>query len=104
MANEARVEWDMYALRREAENDPQVVARITSLTNEIVVRANAMSAGNRTGFYHRDHKSPAVGGTAPAYAGNVQMVGGGHIGIVYTDNYAARKDNNENNTLLKAKG
>lgn len=101
---EVRVEWDFAALKRAAGTDPEVIAALTSRTNQIVTRANGMGAGFRTGRYHRDHRSPAVGGTAAVYEGNVQRVRDGQIGIVYTANYAAQKDNLENNTLLKAKG
>ena len=73
-------------------------------TDSITSRANAMSAGFRTGKYHRDHKSPAVGGTQPEYSGDVQLGRKGYVGIVHPANYAAMKDNYQNNTLLKAKG
>jgi hypothetical protein len=45
-----------------------------------------------------------VGGTQPAYVGDVRMGRRGYVGIVHPGNYAAMKDNYENNTLLKAKG
>lgn len=65
--------------------------------------ANALSSGFRTGYYHRDHKSPAVGGTQPAYMAKTGRPRGiVPVGIVYTANYAAQKDNMLHNTLLKA--
>ena len=73
-------------------------------TKEISDRANAMSSDFRTGYYHVDHKSPAVGGTQPEYGSDVQLGRNGYIGIVHPKNYAAMKDNYQNNTLLKAKG
>lgn len=76
---------------------------LRSKTSAITSAANAMSAGFRTGYYHRDHKSPAVGGTPASYAGDVEMGRKGYVGIVYTANYAAQKDNYQNNTLLKAR-
>ena len=77
---------------------------IEAKTGRIRDAADSMSAGYRTGKYHRDHKSPAVGGTKPEYASDVKDFNGMPVGIVYTGNYAAMKDNHENNTLLKARG
>lgn len=71
-------------------------------TDAVASNANAMSAGFRTGFYHRDHKSPAVGGTQPHYKHDVQRRGRNPVGIVVTGNYAAMKDNHLHNTLLKS--
>ena len=73
-------------------------------SREIENIANSMSSGFRTGYYHRDHKSPAVGGTQPEYGSDVQLGKHGYVGIVHPKNYAAMKDNYQNNTLLKAKG
>ena len=73
-------------------------------SKEIEQRANAMSADFRTGYYHVDHKSPAVGGTQPEYGSDVRLGRHGYVGIVHPKNYAAMKDNYQNNTLLKAKG
>ena len=101
---DARVEWDMAALKRAAGTDPQVRDELERTTDAIKARANSMGGAFRTGLYHRDHQSPAVGNTPAVYDGNVTMVNGGNIGIVYTANYAAQKDNLQNNTLLKAKG
>ena len=62
-----------------------------------------MSAGYRTGYYHREHKSPAVGGTQPSYWSNTGRPRGVvPVGIAFTANYAAKKDNLEHNTLLKS--
>lgn len=101
---DARVEWDMDALQRAAGRDDLVKEALESCTSQIVQRANAIGSGFRTGFYHRDHQSPAVGGTAPEYDGDVEMHKGGNVGIVHPVNYAAMVDNHRNNTLLKAKG
>lgn len=66
-------------------------------------KANALSAGYRTAKYHRDHKSPAVGGTQPEYRSNTARPRGVvPVGLVYTGNYAAMKDNHLHNTLLKS--
>ena len=101
---DARVVWDMAALKRAAGTDPQVRDDLERTTDAIKGRANSLGSSFRTGLYHRDHQSPAVGGTQAAYDGDVRMVNGGNVGIVYTANYAAQKDNLQNNTLLKAKG
>ena len=73
-------------------------------TSAITGAANALSAGFRTGLCHRNHQSPAVGNTPAEYAGDVELKRKGYVGIVYTANYAAQKDNHLHNTLLKAKG
>lgn len=72
-------------------------------TDSTAAKANALGAGYRTAKYHRDHMSPAVGGTAPKYAANTGRPRGiVPVGIVYTANYAAQKDNMLHNTLLKS--
>lgn len=101
---DARVEWNFDALQRAAGKDDEVEAALAQATSSIVSAANAMGSGFRTGRYHRDHMSPAVGDTQAAYDGNVEDHGKGNVGIVYTANYAAQKDNLQNNTLLKARG
>lgn len=76
---------------------------IRSTTDATASKANAMSAGFRTGYYHRDHKSPPVGGTQPKYQSSTQRPKGiVPVGIVHPVNYAAMKDNHQNNTLLKS--
>lgn len=70
--------------------------------DHITSRANSIGSGYRTAKYHRDHKSPAVGGTQPKYTGDVKMGKKGPIGIVHPKNYAAMKDNHLHNTLLKS--
>lgn len=71
-------------------------------TRKVASNANSMGAAYRTGFYHVDHKSPAVGGTQPVYKADTQRRGKTYVGIVATGNYAAMKDNHLHNTLLKA--
>jgi len=76
---------------------------IRSTTDAVASNANAMSAGYRTKKYHRDHKSPAVGGTQPKYQSNTSRLRGVvPTGIVHPKNYAAMKDNHLHNTLLKS--
>ena len=75
---------------------------IRSTTDAVANEANALSAGYRTGKYYRDHKAPAVGGTQPVYMSNTRRNPTVPVGIAYTGNYAAKKDNYAHNTLLKA--
>ena len=98
----AKFVWNEAELKKAiAEaSGPQIKAK----TERIQQAASSMSAGFRTGLYHRNHKSPAVGNTAPQYESDVQDFNGVPVGIVYTGNYSAMKDNHENNTLLKARG
>ena len=98
------IEWDEAALKRAAGHDEQVRAALEARTSQITQTANSLGAGFRTGRYHRDHQSPAVGGTAPAYEGDVETRKDGNVGIVHPANYAAMADNFKHNTLLKAKG
>lgn len=98
------IEWDEAALQRAAGTDEQVKAALESRTSQITQTANSLGAGFRTAKYHRNHQSPAVGGTAPSYEGDVRAGKDGNVGIVHPANYAAMADNHKNNTLLKAKG
>lgn len=99
-----RVVIDEGALEHAVNFAPGTRTALAGKTDQIMGNANSMGAGFRTGLYHRDHKSPAVGGTQPVYSGDVELRNKGYVGIVYTANYAAQKDNYEHNTLLKAKG
>jgi hypothetical protein len=99
----ASIRWDNLALARAigAAARPEV----ERATAQAGVRANAMGSAYRTGIYHRDHKSPHVGGTQAQYAHNVKdFKGFWPVGIVYTGNYAAMCDNARNNTLLNSLG
>jgi len=98
----ARVKWDDRALKKAVGDAAR--AEVEACTSRVGSSANALSSGYRTGLYHRDHQSPAVGNTQPRYVGDVRDFGGWPVGIVHTGNYAAMKDNFENNTLLKARG
>ena len=96
-----KVDWDdeaVMAAMAQAED------QIQALTAETAARANAMGSGFRTGLYYPDHKSPPIGDTAPEYAHDVRTFRNGYpVGIVYTGNYSAMRDNHENNTLLKSR-
>lgn len=84
---------------RNAEN---LDGPLGDAVQRVTAQANALSSGYRTGRYHRNHESPAVGNTQPRYEGDVADRGKGKLGIVHPANYAAMKDNHENNTLLKS--
>ena len=79
----------------------------TALMTEVSQRktkANALASGYKTPKWH-DHKTGETkGGTQARYDGDVALRKKGYIGIVYTANYAAQKENHEHNTLLKVKG
>lgn len=98
------IRWDMAKLGRFCAKAPETVDEIDKAVSRIAATATSMSSGNVTGSYHRDHKSPHVGGTAPVYGSNTQVMTNSAVGIAYTGNYAAMKDNLENNTLLRAMG
>lgn len=99
-----KVDISQQSLERAVNFAEGTKAALQSRSSEISAKANSFGASFRTGKYHRDHKSPAVGGTQPHYESDVQMGRKGYVGIVHPANYAAMKDNYLNNTLLKAKG
>lgn len=89
-------------LRKLAFGSPETKALVEGKTSSTAAKANSLGSGYRTGLYHRDHRSPAVGNTQPSYGGDVQRRGTGYVGIVHPLNYAAMKDNHLHNTLLKS--
>lgn len=91
---------------RILKSQPGVGGAVTERASQVSSNANALGAGFRTGYYHPEHKSPAVGGTAPVYGYEQaeKSTKYGYVSTVHPLNYAAMKDNYENNTLLKAKG
>lgn len=98
------IQWNDVVLGRIIGKAPEVVAEVERATDAIAGKANAMSSSYRTGYYHPDSKSPGVGRTQPKYVSDIQVMDNAVVGIVHTGNYAAMKDNYENNTLLKARG
>lgn len=89
-------------VRKAIANADSIDEKLGIAANSVVAKANALGAGYRTGYYHVDHKSPAVGGTQPEYGGDVRHYESGPVGIVHPKNYAAMKDNYLHNTMLKA--
>ena len=73
-------------------------------TEETRSRASAISAGFRTGE-KRGFYGPGIGNQPTRYESDVKLYHGyWPVGLVYTGNYSAMKDNTLNNTLLKARG
>lgn len=97
---DGRINWNYHALGRAiASGSRGVIESVTSLAES---NANALGSGFRTGRYYDRQAGQRKGDTAPVYASNVEVHGIVPVGMVYTGNYAAAKDNMENNTLLKA--
>lgn len=78
------------------------VPALEEIVNSIKGRANAMSAGYRT--KKSKTKGVPVGDKQPIFDGNVERHGRSQVGLVWTANYAAKKHNLENNTLVKSIG
>lgn len=102
MASNVRI--DKAALWKAMKGAPETARAVETATRRIHSRASVLGSMFRTGLYHRDHRSPAVGNTQAAYDGNVETHNGMPVGIVHTGNYAAMRDNAKNNTLLKSIG
>ena len=98
----ARVAWNDAALGRVTGKSPQSVAAVEKATSEIAARANSMGSGFKTKLLR--HGRPVKGGTSPSYVADVEVKTNAAVGIVYTGNYAAMRDNAKNNTLLKSLG
>lgn len=89
----------LYEAIQDAEGTPST---LQGYVDQIKGRANAMSSAYRTGIWHDPKTRERRGDTQPDYKGDVQKKGRTQVGLVYTGNYAAKKDNQENNTLLKS--
>lgn len=94
------IRWDKKALARAAGEgaEPLIARAVSNATNT----ANAMSSGFRTGIWHDHATGETKGNTAPVYEGDTQKRGTYPVGMVWTGNYSAAKENMEHNTLLKA--
>lgn len=104
MADRLDIHWDKAALGRAIGLSEETQEGITQATDRIASNAQALSAGFRTGIYH-DHATGETRGDTPTeYIGDVMTGRNAIIGLVYTGNYSAQKDNLMNNTLLKAMG
>ncbi len=92
-------EQKVYDAIQDAEGTPDM---LSALSQRFAARANAMSAGYRTGRFYDRTEHRLKGNTQPSFAWNVQKRGRTQVGLVYTANYAAQKHNHEHNTLLKS--
>ena len=103
---DVEIRIDQRKLKKLALESDGTYQMVRAARDRVDATANSLGSSFRTGYYHRDHKSPAVGGTQPKYGGDTQRFRSGGVnapvGIVYTANYAAQKDNMLHNTLLKA--
>lgn len=101
MADTMTIKWNRQALGRAIGTAPETLQAVTSATERLAANAQAMGGGFRTAKW-RDPSTGEVKGDTPAeYRGSVRSFNNAHVGIVYTANYAAQKDNLLNNTLLK---
>ena len=84
---------------QDADGLPPVLG---DAVQKVLANANMLSSGFRTGIYHDHRTGETLGDTQPEYGGDVARKGRSMVGIVHPRNYAAMKDNYENNTMLKA--
>ena len=105
------------ALRTVINDAEGTTEAVRALCESIAGKANSMAAGYRSGVWHeygakhppgngkwvdRGGNFPTKGNTQARYAQNVQKRSGRVVGIVYTANHAAQKENMQHNTLLKS--
>ena len=95
-------------LERAVQEGKGTRAAVKAEADSIRSRANSLGAAYPTERTVRWATREHVGGTVPDYRADVQTfrAKGGiekPVGIVYTGNYAAMKDNHNHNTLLKAR-
>lgn len=99
-----RVEINEQSLKHAVSHAAGTQRAINKEAGRISAKANALASGYRTPKWH-DHKTGETKGDTPArYDSGTKMGGKGYVGIVYTANYSAQKENKLHNTLLKAKG
>ena len=90
------------------EVDPQKLWRMACRTDAMyqLIRRNAdriCSNANSMGSTFKTERYKGSGGTSPKYVADTQRPKGiVPVGMVYTGNYAAMKDNMKHNTLLKS--
>jgi len=114
-----KVDISQQALENVMNSSPEVRSAINSMSASIASRANGMATEKsgawvdvgephhpgRTGGKWNGRSGTIIGGKEPVYQSKPAKRGSsGLVGIVYTGNYAAQKDNLKHNTLLKAKG
>ena len=96
------VRIDEEAFKVAVAKSEGIVPALQSAVDRISANANALSSSFRTGRFYDRSERKLKGDTQPHYAGDVRDMGKGPIGIVYTANYSAMKDNHLHNTLLKS--
>lgn len=92
-------EWkiDNQKLWRMACKSDGMYQLIRKTTDRVASNANSLGSGFKTERYK------GKGGTSPKYMADTQRPRGiVPVGMVYTANYAAMKDNMKHNTLLKS--
>lgn len=101
MADKLTIKWNGKDLGHAVGLSPEVGREIKRICDEKAARANAMSASYRTGKWHDHETKETKGGTKPKYVSDLEREEHSYVGLVYTGNYAAMKDNDKNNTLAK---
>lgn len=104
MANEVKIVIDDAKVRKAVNEAKGTESKLQIVTQRIVGRANALSAGYRTPKWHDHATGETKGDKQPEYGGDVKRIGSTPVGIVHPENYAAMKDNHLHNTMLKAIG
>ena len=99
---DVRIVLDDAKVRKAINDSEGTEGAIQRIAYGIAGRANAMSAGFRTGRYYDRTEGRLKGDTKPRYESDTQKRGKSVVGLVYTGNYAAMKDNHQHNTLLKS--
>ena len=88
--------------QKKVLNLPPVKDELTNEARKLEAKANALSAGFKSGIWHDPKTRQKKGGTPAVYGmKRAQRFGSAPVAIVYTANYAAKKDNIKNNTLAK---
>lgn len=95
---------DEKALENHMKHSPEVLAQMEAKAKAIADKANSLSSSFRTQVVRDWHTGETVGGTRPNYTYSAKHGYKQNVALAATNNYAARKDNMLNNTLLKAKG
>ena len=106
MADRLEIHWNKAQLNREIGKSEEVNSQITRHTARMGMAANDAGAGFKSERVLDYKKKEWVGGTQAHYGYNVERNGSDRwpVGLVYTANYAAMKDNLLHNTLLKVVG
>ena len=102
MADKMTIKWNRKALGHAIGTAPETLAAVTAATNRIASAAQSLGSGYTTKKWKDPKTGEVKGGTQAEYGSSVKTLTNAHVGLVYTANYAAQKDNMEHNTLLKA--